>query len=563
MEKNKLRIGLLLGGFDTFAWSHKMIEAIKKSGYAEIDLIVLNAIQEKQPPETILSKLKNNSGQIFATLIRKVLVFLYHQLIERKRNTALPDSRERIDCEVLLRNVPKIEVVTIRKNGSDYFYLEDVKAILSHKLDILVQCGFGLLRGEVLSAAKHGVWSFCYGDYCVNKEAPVGYWESTGSRPETESILRILTENLDNGVVLYRSFSGTKTMSLQDNKSNCYRKALYSITRKMKELYETGEKEFFKNVEYGNRHPAFDPRKHYEAPTVYELTHLTFRKILEKLRIFFDKRFYFNQWILLFDLKNEFASSLCRYQKMIPPKDRFWADPHILYQNNRYYIFIEEYLYRTQKGHISLIVMDEDGVYSEPTIILDKPYHLSYPFVFEHDNECYMIPESRSNKTIELYKCVVFPHQWEFCMNLMENVEAVDTTVYYDDDRWWLFVNMVENKGECAWDELFLWSASELQSSCWEPHPQNPIVSDCKTARPAGKIFSKNGRLYRPSQNCSKSYGYGYNISEITSLNQHSYEEEIVSRVTPDWDKDIIGTHTFNRINNLHIIDALYKRRLF
>ncbi len=35
------------------------------------------------------------------------------------------------------------------------------------------------------------------------------------------------------------------------------------------------------------------------------------------------------------------------------------------------------------KGHISVIRMDEQGVYSEPVKVLERPYHLSYPFVFE------------------------------------------------------------------------------------------------------------------------------------------------------------------------------------
>lgn len=207
--------------------------------------------------------------------------------------------------------------------------------------------------------------------------------------------------------------------------------------------------------------------------------------------------------------------------------------------------------------------MDDKGAYSEPITILEKPYHLSYPYVFEHEGDLYLIPESIGNKTIELYKCVDFPGKWEFQMNLMEDIQAVDATIHYHDEKFWMFTNLIETDGASTWDELFLFYTDDLFSSDWTPHPLNPVVSDCKSARPAGKIFYENGRLYRPSQNCSHRYGYGFNISEITELSENSYNENVVSRVKPNWDKQIVGTHTFNREGSLHIIDAIYRRRRY
>lgn len=146
-------------------------------------------------------------------------------------------------------------------------------------------------------------------------------------------------------------------------------------------------------------------------------------------------------------------------------------------------------------------------------------------------------------------------------MNLMEEVEAVDTTILYSNNTFWMFTNLAEIAGASTWDELFLFHSDDLLSKNWTPHPQNPIVSDCKSSRPAGKVFSENGLLYRPSQNCSHHYGYGFNLSEITQLSEERYAETIVSSVEPNWDKRILGTHTFNREHKLHIIDAIYRRR--
>jgi hypothetical protein len=559
MNKSKLRIGLLLDDYNISAWLYKMIENIIISDYAEIVLVVINNNKKNITNNNILEKLKNNRGNISNIMIRKILEFIYCKFIER--NTQISDASKKINISTVLKEVPTIKVNTIRKKWSDYFKNDDIKIITEQKIDILIRCGFGILRGSILDSAKYGVWSYHHGDNYINRGGPACFWESMESWPETGSILHILTEDLDNGKVLYRSFSCTDNMSLRDNKSRVSWKSLFFMTRKIEELYNIGENEFFKKVEYDNRHPVFYSKKLYSNPTNYELARLIFNKIKEKTILLYDEKIFFNQWILMFSMKATFSSSLWRYKKIIPPKDRYWADPNIVFKDNKYYIFIEEYIAKTQKGHISLMIMDESGVHSEPEIILERPYHLSYPYVFEYENEYYMIPESKSNKTIELYKCVEFPHKWEFQMNLMENVSAVDATVFFYNGKLWMFTNIAEINGSSTSDELFLFSSSYLFSKNWQPHPLNPIVSDCKTSRPAGKIFHENGRLYRPSQNCSTRYGYGFNVSEITALDEYNYAEVLVSSVTPDWDKNIIGTHTFNRVNQLHMIDAIYKRR--
>lgn len=143
----------------------------------------------------------------------------------------------------------------------------------------------------------------------------------------------------------------------------------------------------------------------------------------------------------------------------------------------------------------------------------------------------------------------------------MENIEAVDSTLVRHEGKWWLFANVTEYEGASSWDELFLYSSDDLFSTDWTPHPANPIVSDCKSARPAGRLFQQNGTLYRPSQNCSHRYGYGFNLAEVKQLNETSYKEDVVTRVEPNWDKSIVGTHTFSRVNSLHVVDALYRRR--
>jgi len=275
----------------------------------------------------------------------------------------------------------------------------------------------------------------------------------------------------------------------------------------------------------------------------------------------YQKAFYLDQWYLMFDLNKDISTSFCRFKEVIPPKDRFWADPHVIQADGHYYIFVEEYIYKIRKAHISVIEMDGQGNCRDPIRVLERGYHLSYPFVFEWEGKYYMVPESAENKTIELYECIEFPHKWRFKMNLMENVNAVDTTLFRYCGKWWLFTGMAENEGSLPLVELFLFFSNELFTREWNPHSLNPIGSDVTRARPAGRLFTRNGRIFRPSQDCSKMYGYGFDLNEVLLLSETGYLEKEWISVRPDWDKKIQATHTFTNEGQLTIIDAFMRRR--
>jgi hypothetical protein len=148
-------------------------------------------------------------------------------------------------------------------------------------------------------------------------------------------------------------------------------------------------------------------------------------------------------------------------------------------------------------------------------------------------------------------------------MNLMENIKAVDTTLFIKDNLFWLFTNVKEINGSDYSDELFIFFSENLLSNNWKRHPCNPVVSDVKSARPAGKLFWYEGKLYRPSQDCSYQYGYSTIINEVLVLDKSQYKEKKVTEIEPKWAKDVVGTHTLSFDHNLTIIDALITRRKF
>ena len=100
------------------------------------------------------------------------------------------------------------------------------------------------------------------------------------------------------------------------------------------------------------------------------------------------------------------------------PKNRYLADPFLWEHNNQTICFVEDFSYITNKGSISAIEIRED----ENQIlgpVLNKSHHLSYPFIFEFENNLYMCPESCEKQSIDLYVCEEFPLKWIFKKNFI------------------------------------------------------------------------------------------------------------------------------------------------
>jgi hypothetical protein len=143
---------------------------------------------------------------------------------------------------------------------------------------------------------------------------------------------------------------------------------------------------------------------------------------------------------------------------------------------------------------------------------------------------------------------------------MMENVMAQDATLFFHNQKWWMFASMIEDVGASCSDELFLFYADQPLADNWSPHPLNPICSDVRRARPAGKIFDYNGNQYRPSQNSVKNYGRGMKINQVLNLTEETFEEKEIGSIEPNWDKKVVGIHTLNFCERLSIADCLVRR---
>ena len=550
--REKLKVGIMIDSFQLFNWEKSLIERIINSKYAEIDLVIINRAENKKL--SFLNKLTGLQKNVLYRIINK---------LDTKIFTLEANAFKKLDCKYIFDGIEMISVAPERKKYSDHFGSDDIKRIKSFSLDVIIRLGFRILRGEILKCAEYGVWSYHHGDNSVNRGGPAGYWELIKNWDVTGTTLQILTEDLDGGRLLYKSFSATDKRSFIRNRNNIYWKSVSFIPRKLEELHRDGGDEFLNRVNNLNRDMKVYSNQLFKEKNLNN--YIMFKFLITNIfKYFIDKIYnliFLEQWILLFNIGNGISSSIWRFKKIVPPNDRFYADPFVMYEKGLYYIFIEEYIYKKNKGHISVLAVDSEGSYSKPVKILEKSYHLSYPFVFNHNEVFFLIPETSENRSIELYQSSKFPYEWEFKMCLMKNINAVDTTLFFYKNKWWLFTNIIENPGASNLDELFLFFSENLFSEKWIPHPLNPIISDVRNARSAGKIFMHKGRIIRPSQDCSKRYGFSTKLNEILMLDEKHYEEIPMDNIKPNWSRNIKATHTFNYVNNFTTIDGVFKRR--
>lgn len=551
MDKPKLRLGILLDSFYLPAWAFRSLERVVNLECADVAVIIVNGLKDSNKYRSGLFYKKNHS--IAIRLIDRVDSAIFLKGLDA---FAPKNSQE------LFSNVPVIRIKPTSAGESGCFSQADIAEIKSYQLDILIRMGFDDLRGDILTSAKFGIWTYDHGGQRgISSDLP-GFWEVVNLVPETSALLYRMKNNSTFGKVLYKSSVQTFIFSPARNLNRSVWLASSFLPRQVELLYQLGEREFFAEIEKYSHDLDDLGRCQYRDFSNFKVLVGYFKVLIRIIREIILRTFYLEHWYLLFDIQSSSLSPPFQsFKEMLPPRCCFWADPHIVQHEHKYYIFIEEYIYKESKGRISVIMMDQDGTYQGTTQILSKDYHLSYPFVFEWDDKYYMIPETSENKSIELYECVKFPIEWKFKMNLMENVCAVDTTLFYNQENWWLFTGMTENEGASPMVELFLFYSKDLLSGSWTSHPLNPIITDVKKARPAGRIFSDGEKIYRPSQDQSRMDQWGFSLNEILILSEANYLEKNMIAIRPTWNKKIQSVHTFSKVGSLSVIDACKRMR--
>ncbi|OJU68999.1 MAG: hypothetical protein BGO05_23445 [Rhizobiales bacterium 63-7] len=236
------------------------------------------------------------------------------------------------------------------------------------------------------------------------------------------------------------------------------------------------------------------------------------------------------------------------------PVDHFYADPFPFIRDGRRHIFFEALDHRTQKGIIACSVFGADGKPGPAVPIIEEPWHMSYPFVFEAEGATWMIPESSLSSEITLYRATDFPLRWERHATLVDNVEAADATIVSHGGKLWMFAVTRQDIGGYS-DTLAIWMADRLTGP-WRPHGGNPVLIHDRLARPAGHMLHRDGALLRPVQDCRNGYGAGLGLARITRLDEEHFEQVVETWLKPGPGWPGRKLHTLNRFGDLEVIDG-------
>lgn len=541
--KPPLRIAVMLDEKTVPEWAAEVLESIEKSGIAKITTLVLCSN---------LAKEINNQAS-FST----ILWHLYQKLDEKRHPTLLAPFRQ-IALNTILGDVTRIEVNVSDDLFGRHFSKKDISRLCAETPDVIVYFASSPLQGDIFKVARYGIWSYHHGDDEQYRHGPAGFWEMYDRNPVTGATLKILDETPDGGRVIYRSVGATVSFeSLAKNRFIHYRKTIPFVVRCLRILYEHGQEGLATEPP---RHKPSDSYRHF--PNNGQMLTYFGRTILRSLRSRIEQSLdlVHDHWFLAYTLgRNIHPGSGQPVVAIHPPNGHFWADPCVVKSKGEHYVFFEDYDYARGVGDIAAFWIGTDGSLGPPQTVLSTGFHLSYPFVFEWQGKHYMIPESSSERVVKLYRAINFPYQWTLDRVLMDNIAAVDATLIEHNERWYMFANISETGGS-KWDELFLFYADSPLGP-WVPHPMNPIVSNVQMARPAGALFRQDGKLYRPAQNCAKSYGESIAVQEILSLSPTAYQERNAYQISPAWLPDIQGCHTISLCNEITLLDCKMPKR--
>lgn len=535
-----VRIGLLLDSEDAPAWIAHIVEQIQASGFAQVAFCVLNGAQRIRQP--LRTRLRDG--------LRHLLYRQYQRIDSALRRG--PDSAFRVrQLRPLLQDAHWLTVDPQRHGHVDRIASDDLARIRAMQPDLLLRFGFNILRGAILDVAPHGVWSYHHGDSGKYRGGPAMFWEIQQDNPLTGTVLQRLDQRLDAGHVLYRSYACTNPHSLELNRNAAYWKASSFVMRSLRALVA------------GTLPQPVAARTAdaplYHTPGNARMVQFLARIAVRKSCSVLDNQLRLPHWFVAWRHRAEpldpAAPEFADAHELACPRGHFYADPLLHRHRGQTWLFVEDFDYRRHKGTIAAIPWGRHGPDGAAQTALDVPgVHLSYPFVFDWRGDTYLIPESVAAARVSLFRARSYPNRWEFVCDLLQGRRVVDTTLHEHLGRWYLFANVSEAGGS-TWDELFLFHA-DTPLGPFLPHPCNPVVSDVRRARPAGRLFRHAGRLIRPAQDCARNYGRALVFNEVLELDRTHFQERDIGRLAPHWAPHLSGCHTYNALDGVEVVDG-------
>ena len=253
----------------------------------------------------------------------------------------------------------------------------------------------------------------------------------------------------------------------------------------------------------------------------------------------------------------------------IPYSDTYWyADPILVNYGGNTYLLMESFDMRTQLGSIACARFDENGRLSEPQVIIQEKYHMSFPMVFFWNDSLYMIPETCENHSLNLYRCNGDIADWTLVKSFPVKEELVDTVAVScsaDSVELISSAQHATHKRKNKWQKLRIVKDGE-DYRLEEDAAFNAREDYGFAYRMAGSLITDQGKIILPIQE-STEVDYGvylhlddYSGGDITAM-------PVLKKVTVDNillpdvpQKEQIGVHSYALSEKLEVVDMRYFR---
>lgn len=270
--------------------------------------------------------------------------------------------------------------------------------------------------------------------------------------------------------------------------------------------------------------------------------------IISKIKKAYGKLFVGGHWEVAYRPRGQKDTE---YTTVKAPEGTWIADPMLYEYGGEHYLFVELFNQKKDKAGIGYYrFIDGKPVFQKQ--IIEQPFHLSYPCIFQWNDTHYMIPESAAGKTLDLYRAEHFPDVWKKEYNLIQNEKYVDTTIVnHGGSLYALGYHKAGNKWGLSVFLLDL-SKKELVFISEESFSEN-------IGRPAGYILEDE--WLRPAQDCSRFYGEAVLWYHIDLLDNTTFKEHLVKKTTVKdlpVDKKADRVHTYSRDSQYEAVDLRY-----
>lgn len=469
--------------------------------------------------------------------------------------TRLYDFVSYVDNRLFARQ-PRVEAPLFRSREALIERLPvtqaDAEKLDSLRLDLILRHEPGLLPDRVVGALPFGVWALSFADTHSRKADWTAFADSSSHAPVTNVSLRVRRPEHAKPETIASAAYNTK-FSAARNAAFVKEKAVILLMRELRRLADTRSigPEVAGTTLPGAEAPHAGEIGAYILRTGWSAATRLAKSAQAKLGL------RSAMWTLYSGYGGVDDFDPAKTVEIPPSPDSIKADPFLFHYEGQNYVFYENYTKHDKRAHIAVGRLEGNRI--EPLgKALQCDYHLSFPFVFSHGDDIFMMPETHQARRLEIWRCTEFPLKWTLHATALAGLSPVDSTMFQHQGNWWLLTNLSDHHAfEDHCSELYVFQVDGPALTSVVPHKANPVVIGSAVARNAGRVVSRNGRLYRPSQNNSRGiYGFGLNIMEIEELDMETYRERLVRTFAPDFKQGLCGCHHFDAAGGRFILDA-------